>query len=108
MDPRLKNWSFFLRPHVSISSTICCQLGYVLKGAFVAPTSFACPYGPPTNGVWFTVRLVVGSDKSVNVFLDDALAASLTAHYDTRGRGGAVVATGYENIIQFRGYSLCC
>ena len=79
----------------------------MLNGSFVATTTSSCPSGPPLVGVWFTVRVVVNSDKSVNIFFNDALLTSLTAHFDTRGRGGVMTANGYENIIQFREFSLC-
>ena len=66
----------------------------------------ACPRGPPPGAVWFTVRVVVSSDKSVSIFLNDALVTSLTARFDTRGRGGVLVANGYANIIQFRNFCI--
>ena len=60
----------------------------------------------PSGGVWFTVRIEVSSDKSVNVFFDNVLVTSLTAYFDTKGRGGVLVANGYSNIIQFRKFSV--
>ena len=60
----------------------------------------------PSGGVWFTVRVEVSSDKSVNVILDNVFVTSLTAYFDTKGHGGVMVANGFANIIQFRKFSL--
>lgn len=60
-----------------------------------------CPNGNPNGGVWFTVRVEVSSDKSVNIFLNNDLVRSLTAHFDTKGHGGVLVVNGFENIVKF-------
>ena len=79
------------------------------NGDFVTTVTSTCPNGPPPSPeVWFTVRVVVGSDKRVNISLNDALVTSRTAHFNTRGRAGVVAAIGHKNIIRFRKFSLCC
>lgn len=60
----------------------------------------------PSGGVWLTVRADVSSDKAVQIYLNDALVTSLTAHFDTKGRGGVLVANGNDNIIQLRKFSI--
>ena len=65
-----------------------------------------CPNGRPTGGVWFTVGVVVRSNKSVQIFLDDVLVTSPSAHFQTQGRGGVLVANGYQNIVRFRNYDI--
>ena len=92
-----------LRPH---SQSGCYQLGYVLNGAWSGYVSSTCPNGSPSGGVWFTVRAEVSSDKSVNIYLNDDLVTSLTAHFNTKGRGGVLVANGFQNIILFRGFNI--
>lgn len=64
------------------------------------------PNGSPSGGVWFNVRVEVTSDKSVDIYLNDDLVTSLTAHFDTRGRGGVLVANGFANVIRFRKISI--
>ena len=90
---------FSCRPHISHG---CFQLGDVLNGNRIFITSGSCPNGNPSGGVWFTVRVEVTSGKSVSIYLNNDLVTSLTAHFDTRGHGGVLVANGYSNVIQFR------
>ena len=92
-----------LRPH---GQSNCYQLGYVLSGAWSGSGSGSCPNGSPSGAVWFTVRVEVSSGRSVNIYLDNDLVTSLTAHFNTKGRGGVLVANGYENIIRFRGFDI--
>ena len=65
-----------------------------------------CPNGSPSGLVWFNVRVVVSSDKSVNIFLDDAPVTSLTAYFQTKGRAGVVVSNGLQNIIRFKALNM--
>ncbi|XP_078379744.1 uncharacterized protein LOC144662733 [Oculina patagonica] len=100
------NFDFvYFRPH---SQDQCYQPGYASNGnVHVAWGSAAsCPNGSPSGGVWFSVRLEVSSDKSVNVFLNNDLVTSLTAHFDTKGRGGVLGQNGNQNIIEFRNFLL--
>ncbi|KAL9964960.1 hypothetical protein ACROYT_G028677 [Oculina patagonica] len=94
----------YFRPHEQQSR--CYQLGYVLNGNKVATTKGSCPNGNQSGGVWFSVRVEVNSDKSVDIYLNNDLMTSLTANFDTQGRGGVMVQNGYENIIQFRNFNL--
>jgi len=98
-------YGFFnlLRPH---SQRNCYQLGYVSNGAWSDSDYGSCPNGSPSGAVWFTVRVEVSSNRSVNIYLDNDLVTSLTAHFNTKGRGGVLVANGYENIIWFRGFDI--
>ena len=93
----------FLRLH---RTSTCYQLGYVSNGNFVSRSQGSCPNGPPRGKVWFTVGVVVSSDKSTDIYLKNNLVASLTAHFRTKGRGGVLVVNGYANIIQFQNFSL--
>ena len=92
-----------LRPH---GQSNCYQLGYVLSGAWSGSSSGPCPNGSPRGAVWFTVRVEVSSDRSVNIYLDNVLVKSLTALFITKGRGGVLVANGFQNIILFRGFDI--
>ena len=92
-----------LRPH---SQGTCYQLGYVSNGAWSGSSSSSCPNGNPSGGVWFTVRVEVFLDKSVNIYLNNDLVTSPTAKFNTKGRGGVLVANGFQNIIQFRGFDI--
>ncbi|XP_078380251.1 putative skeletal organic matrix protein 7 [Oculina patagonica] len=90
----------------SVSLLCCYQTGYLSNGQYVWGLSAACPNGSPSGGVWFTVRVEVSSDKSVNIFLNNDLVTSYTANFVTKGRGGVLVANGYKNIIQFKKFSV--
>lgn len=92
-----------LRPQ---GQSTCYQLGYVFNGAWSDSVSGSCPNGSPSGGVWFTVRVEVSLDKSVNIYLNNDLVTSPTAKFNTKGRGGVLVANGYKNIIQFRGFDI--
>ena len=92
-----------LRPH---SQSNCYQLGYSSNGAWSDSDYGSCPNGSPSGAVWFTVRVEVSSDRSVNIYLDNYLVTSLTAHFITKGRGGVLVANGFQNIILFRGFDI--
>ena len=61
----------------------------------------SCPNGSPRVGVWFTVRVEVSLNKSVNIYLNDDLVTSLTAHFSAKGRGGVLVQNGFQNVIKF-------
>ena len=95
---------FYFRPN---STGGCFQTGYVLKGSLKwdGGTSSNCPNGPPKVGVWFTVKVVVRR-SSATIYLDGKPVRSLKAHFPAKGRGGVIVANGYQNIIQFRKYRL--
>ena len=92
-----------LRPHRQGN---CYQLGYVSNGAWSGSVTSSCPNGSPSGGVWFTVRVEVFLDKSVNIYLNNDLVTSLTANFNTKGRGGVLVANGFQNIILFRGFDI--
>ena len=85
---------------------VCYQLGYILTGGWFTTTRGLCPNGNPCGGVWFTFRVEVSSNKSVNIYLNDDLMTSLTAYFSTKGRGGVLTQNGKDNIIQFRNFSL--
>ena len=95
---------FVFRPH---STSGCFQTGYVLKGSLKWDGSISsnCPNGPPREGVWFTVKLVVHR-SSASIYLDGEYVISFKAHFAAKGQGGVVVATGYKSIIQFKNYQL--
>ena len=99
----LASVSIFIRPHITTS---CYQTGYLLNGNLGNGIYGRCPNGPPPGANWFTVRLVVGSDKTVNIFLDNALVTTQVAHFDTRGHGGVFVFNNHQNIIKFRAFSI--
>ena len=88
------------------SSVKCYQLGHLSKGKFETNRTDSCPKGSPKGGVWFTVRVEVTSDKSVKIYLNNDLVTSLTAHFPTKGRGGVMVINGFDNVIQFRKFSI--
>ena len=94
----------FFRPN---STGGCFQTGYVLKGSLKwdGGISSNCPKGPPKGGVWFTVKVVVRG-SSATIYLDGEPVRSLKAHFPSKGRGGVIVANGYQNIIYFRNYRL--
>lgn len=93
----------YFRPH---KQNMCFQLGYVSNGAWLGSVSSSCPNGSPSGGVWFTVRVEVSLDKSVNIYLNNDLVTSPTAKFNTKGRGGVLAANGYQNIILFRGFDI--
>ena len=78
----------------------------MLNEQWTGRSTGSCPNGSPSGGVWFAVRVEVSSDKSVNIYLNNELVTSLTAYFDTKGRGGVLVANGYSNIIQFKKFSV--
>ena len=92
-----------LRPH---DQGACYQLGYVVNEAWSGSVSNSCPNGSPSGGVWFSVRVEVSLDKSVNIYLNNDLVTSPTAKFNTKGHGGVLVANGYKNIILFRGFDI--
>ena len=95
---------FAFRPN---STGGCFQTGYVLKGSLKwdGGISSNCPKGPPKGGVWFTVKVVVRG-SSATIYLDGEPVQSLKFHFPSKGRGGVIVANGFENIVYFRNYRL--
>ena len=95
---------FSFRPN---STGGCFQTGYVLKGSLEwdGGISLICTNGPPKGGVWFTVKVIVRGSLAT-VYLDGEPVRSLKAHFPAKGRGGVIVANGYQNIIHFRKYRL--
>ena len=95
---------FSFRPN---STGGCFQTGYVLKESLKwdGGISSNCPKGPPKGGVWFTVKVVVRG-SSATIYLDGEPVRSLKAHFPSKGRGGVIVANGFQNIIYFRNYRL--
>ena len=88
------------------NSAPCFQSGYVLNGNFVGSSNSPCPNGNPPGKTWFNVLVEVSSDGRVEIFLNDDLVSSQTSHFNTKGRGGVVVANGFQNIMKFRDFSL--
>ena len=90
-----------------LSSGGCFQTGYVLKGSpnWDGGISSNCPKGPPREGVWFSVKLVVHR-SSASIYLDGEHVQSFKTHFAAKGRGGVIVANGYKSIIQFKNYRL--
>ena len=93
---------FSFRPN---STGGCFQTGYVLKESLKWDGSISsnCPKGPPKGGVWFTVKVVVRG-SSATIYLDGKPVRSFKAHFPAKGRGGVIVANGFQNIIYFRKY----
>ena len=44
--------------------------------------------------------------SSTTIYLDGKPVRSLKAHFPSKGRGGVIVANGYQNIVYFRNYRL--
>ena len=78
----------------------------MLNGNFVGSSTSPCPNGNPPGKTWFNVLVEVSSDGIVEIFLNGDLVNSQTSHFNIKGRGGVVVANGYQNIMQFRDFSL--
>ena len=95
---------FSFRPN---STGGCFQTGYVLKGSLKWDGSISsnCPKGPPKGGVWFTVKVVVRG-SSATIYLDGEPVRSLKSRFPAKGRGGVIVANGYQNIIYYRNFRL--
>ena len=95
---------FSFRPN---STAGCFQTGYVLKESLKWDGSISsnCPKGPLKGGVWFTVKVVVRG-SSATIYLDGEPVQSLKSRFPAKGRGGVIVANGYQNIIYFRNYHL--
>lgn len=88
------------------NGNVCYQLGKFINGQWDKGTKGLCPNGNPRGGVWFTVRVEVSSNKSVNIYLNNVLMTSTTSHFSTKGRGGVYAINGHQNIIQFRKFNL--
>ena len=93
-----------LRPH---STRSCFQTGYVLNSQLKwnSGISSSCPNGPPVGGKWFDAKVVVGGPKA-KIYLDDTLVTSVTPHFLPKGRGGVIVANGYNNIVYFKNFKI--
>ncbi|PFX15049.1 hypothetical protein AWC38_SpisGene20743 [Stylophora pistillata] len=93
----------YFRPH---ENNRCYQVGYVVNGRWMKVRASSCPNGPAGGLAWFTVRVMVNSNKTTDIYLNNGLVTSVASYFGTVGRGGVLVANGYENIIRFRNFSL--
>ena len=59
-----------------------------------------------STGNWYSLKILVQTNKNVDLFLNDQKIGSFVAKFTTRGYGGAIVATGYRNVVQFRDFKL--
>ena len=57
------------------------------------PSSEDCWDISSVDGVWHKLTIVVDKTKKVQVFLGDNYFGSFTAHFETRGSGGPMMAT---------------
>ena len=97
--------NFISRLH---SSSRCFQTGYTVNGVptFTNAISAACPgQNPPKGGEWFDVRVEV-NDKKAKMYLAGKLVREVSPHYPAKGRGGVLVANGFENVVYFRNLHL--
>ena len=97
--------NFISRLH---SSSRCFQTGYTVNGVptFTNAISAACPgQNPPKGGEWFDVRVEV-NDKKAKIYLAGKLVREVTPHYPAKGRGGVLVANGFENVVNFRNFNI--
>jgi len=80
--------------------------GRVFNGAVQFTSSNVVGNPAISSGNWYTLRIVVQTNKDVELFLNDKKIGSFKAKFTTRGYGGAIVATGYRNVVQFRNFKL--
>jgi len=59
-----------------------------------------------SSGNWYSLKIVVRPNKNVDLFLNDQKIGNFNAKFTTRGYGGAIVATGYRNVVQFRNFNI--
>ena len=65
-------------------------------------------YGTPlmVSGKWHTLKIEVDVNKRVVAHFNGKRMGSFTAFFSTRGYGGALVANGRENDVQFKDFVL--
>ena len=92
------------RPH---SGSTCFQTGHVINGvvSFVGAVSSTCPNGAPPHQSWFTAKVVV-SGKSVSIYKDDQLVRVVKGYYGAIGKGGVLLANGYDNTIRYKDFQI--
>merc|ERR1712218_153913 len=80
--------------------------GRVFNGA-IQVTSGSVGGNPAiSSGNWYSLKIKVQANKDVELFLNDKKIGKFEAKFTTRGYGGAIVATGYRNVVQFRNFEL--
>jgi len=64
--------------------------------------------GNPTivSESWYNLKIEVDENKYVKLYLNGKKIGSFKAFFTTRGYGGAIVATGYQNDVMFRDYDV--
>ncbi|KAK3755755.1 hypothetical protein QZH41_019992, partial [Actinostola sp. cb2023] len=103
----IHNFDFvYFRPHWSGG---CFQTGYVKNGVVVmaaGSVSAKCSNGVPPHQKWFTAKVEVRG-KSVSIYKNgQRVAAPVSSHFATTGKGGVLVANGYKNTIRYKDYKL--
>ena len=93
-----------LRPHSRLG---CFQTGYVKNGnlVFAGAVSSTCPNGPAPHRSWFKAEVEVHG-KVVKILKDDKLVRVVKSHFDAIGKGGVLLANGYQNTIRYKNYRI--
>ena len=59
-----------------------------------------------SSGNWYSLKIKVQANKNVDLFLNGKVIGHFNAKFTTRGYGGAIVANGYSNVVQFRNFKV--
>ena len=59
-----------------------------------------------SSGNWYVFKIKVQANKNVDLFLNGKVIGHFNAKFTTWGYGGAIVANGYSNVVQFRNFKV--
>jgi len=82
--------------------------GEVLNGTMQFTSDSGLAGGNPiiVSESWYNLKIEVDEKKYVKLYLNGKKIGSFSAFFPTRGYGGAIVATGYQNDVLFRDYDV--
>ena len=80
--------------------------GKVSKGVLQFASASAGGNPSIISSQWYNLKIEVSTDKTVRLFLNNNQIGTFKAYFTTRGYGGLIVATGYDNDVLFRDYDV--
>ena len=95
------NFECFFRVHSNSFA-----YGKVTNGVLQFTSASAGGNPSITSGKWYSLRIEVSTNKGVRLLLNNNQIGTFNAHFTTRGYGGLIVATGYDNDVLFRDYDV--
>ena len=81
------------------------EYGHVDKG-ILGTTNNHLPCKKLSGNGWNIFKLSVNANGDVDAYINGGMVGEFQSHFTPRGFGGVLVANGFNNVAEFRGFDI--